>query len=92
MGLGSVSRESIENLLSKGGPNKEGMGRAVTVVVGGAAESLDAHPKTLRLVLNKRKGFVKMAIRCGADLVPVLGFGVCRILVSGAASETLKRL
>jgi len=51
------------------------MGRAITIVVGGAAESLDAQPYSLRLVLAKRKGFVKMAIRTGADLVPVLAFG-----------------
>ena len=51
------------------------MGRAITIVVGGAAESLDAQPNTLRLVLRKRKGFVKLAVREGADLVPVLAFG-----------------
>lgn len=75
MGLRSVSKESCENLLSKGGPNGEGMGRAITIVVGGARESLDAEPASLRLVLKRRKGFVKLAIRNGADLVPVLGFG-----------------
>ncbi|KAF2178615.1 diacylglycerol O-acyltransferase 2A [Zopfia rhizophila CBS 207.26] len=75
MGLASVSRESCVNILSKGGRNGEGMGRAITIVVGGARESLDAHPGTLRLVLGCRKGFVKMAIRTGADLVPVLAFG-----------------
>lgn len=75
LGLASVSRESIENLLSKGGHNGAGMGRAVTVVVGGARESLDAKPHTLRLVLKSRKGFVKLAIRMGADLVPILAFG-----------------
>jgi 2-acylglycerol O-acyltransferase 2 len=75
MGLASVSRESCENILSKGGPNKEGMGRAITIVIGGARESLDAQPHTLRLVLRRRKGFVKLAIRTGADLVPVLAFG-----------------
>lgn len=51
------------------------MGRAITIVVGGARESLDAIPHTLRLVLKRRKGFVKLAIRSGADLVPVLAFG-----------------
>jgi 2-acylglycerol O-acyltransferase 2 len=51
------------------------MGRAITIVVGGARESLDAHPYSLRLVLKRRKGFVKMALRTGADLVPVLAFG-----------------
>jgi len=75
MGLASVSKESCENLLSKGGLNKEGMGRAITIVVGGATESLDAQPYELRLVLKRRKGFVKMAIRTGADLVPILAFG-----------------
>lgn len=75
LGLASVSRESIENLLSTGGHDGEGMGRAVTIVVGGARESLDARPHSLRLVLNSRKGFVKLAIRTGADLVPVLAFG-----------------
>ncbi|KAF2876444.1 diacylglycerol O-acyltransferase 2A [Massariosphaeria phaeospora] len=75
MGLASVSRESCENILSKGGRNGEGMGRAITIVVGGARESLDAQPGTLRLVLRKRQGFVKLAIRQGADLVPVLAFG-----------------
>lgn len=51
------------------------MGRAITIVVGGARESLDAQPYSLRLVLKRRKGFVKMAIRTGADLVPILAFG-----------------
>lgn len=75
MGLASVSRESCENLLTKGGANGEGMGRAITIVVGGARESLNAQPHSLRLVLKRRKGFVKLAIRTGADLVPVLAFG-----------------
>lgn len=75
MGLASVSRESCENLLSRGGTNNEGMSRAITIVVGGARESLDAQPHSLRLVLKCRKGFVKLAVRAGADLVPVLAFG-----------------
>ena len=75
MGLRSVSRESCSNLLTKGGANGEGMGRAITIVVGGASESLDAQPNSLRLVLRKRKGFIKLAIRTGSDLVPVLAFG-----------------
>lgn len=75
MGLASVSRESCENLLSKGGVNKEGMGRGITIVVGGARESLDATPRTLRLVLKRRFGFIKIAVRTGADLVPVIAFG-----------------
>ncbi|KAI1306939.1 diacylglycerol acyltransferase-domain-containing protein [Xylaria venustula] len=75
MGVRSVSKESIVNILNKGGPNNEGMGRGVTVVVGGARESLEAQPGMLRLILRERKGFIKLAVRCGADLVPVLAFG-----------------
>ncbi|MCJ1306559.1 diacylglycerol O-acyltransferase 1 [Agyrium rufum] len=75
LGLASVSRQSCENLLSRGGPNGEGMGRAITIVIGGASEALDAQPGVLRLILKRRKGFVKLGIRMGADLVPVLAFG-----------------
>ncbi|RAL15688.1 diacylglycerol acyltransferase type 2A [Aspergillus homomorphus CBS 101889] len=75
MGIASVSRESCENILTKGGTDGEGMSRAITIVIGGARESLDALPHTLRLVLKRRKGFIKLAIRTGADLVPVLAFG-----------------
>jgi 2-acylglycerol O-acyltransferase 2 len=75
MGLASVSRESCENILSRGGINGEGMGRAITIVVGGARESLEARPGAMRLVLGRRYGFIKMALRTGADLVPVLAFG-----------------
>ncbi|KAI0109938.1 diacylglycerol acyltransferase-domain-containing protein [Daldinia grandis] len=74
-GLRSVSKESIVNILTKGGPNGEGMGRAVTIVIGGARESLEAQPGQMRLILKERKGFVRIAIRTGADLVPVLAFG-----------------
>ena len=91
LGLASVSRESCNNLLSKGGPNNEGMGRAITIVVGGARESLDAQPHLLKLVLKRRKGFVKLAIRNGADLVPVLGFGENE-LYEQVTSETHPRV
>ncbi|KAI1103975.1 DAGAT-domain-containing protein [Jackrogersella minutella] len=74
-GVRSVSKESIVNILTRGGPNGEGMGRGVTIVIGGARESLEAQPGQLRLILKERKGFVKIAVRTGADLVPVLAFG-----------------
>lgn len=47
----------------------------MTIVVGGAAESLSAHPGTADLTLKRRMGFIKLAIRQGADLVPVFSFG-----------------
>ena len=52
-----------------------GPGSSLTIVVGGAAESLSAHPGTADLTLKRRKGFIKLAIKQGADLVPVFSFG-----------------
>ena len=51
------------------------MGRAITIVIGGARESLLAKPYSMKLILKRRKGFVKLAMRTGADLVPVMAFG-----------------
>lgn len=47
----------------------------VVLIVGGAQEAFYARPGNHRLVLNKRKGFVKIAIQTGAALVPVFSFG-----------------
>ncbi|KAF8579951.1 DAGAT-domain-containing protein [Ramaria rubella] len=69
LGICSVSKKSCASIL-KGGP-----GQAITIVVGGAAESLRARPGTNDLTLKKRLGFIKIAIQYGADLVPVFSFG-----------------
>jgi len=69
LGVCSVSKESCSNIL------REGPGSAITIVIGGAAESLSARPGTADLTLRKRLGFIKVAIQHGADLVPVFSFG-----------------
>ncbi|KAH8116371.1 diacylglycerol-acyltransferase, partial [Phellopilus nigrolimitatus] len=69
LGVCSVSRASCANIL------REGNGSAICIVVGGAAESLSAHPGTADLTLRRRLGFIKLAIQYGADLVPVFSFG-----------------
>ncbi|GAN09894.1 diacylglycerol o-acyltransferase [Mucor ambiguus] len=69
LGIASVSRRSCENILSSG------PGRSIAIVVGGAAESLNARPGTADLVLRKRLGFIRLAIKHGASLVPVFSFG-----------------
>ncbi|XP_045597368.2 2-acylglycerol O-acyltransferase 1 isoform X1 [Procambarus clarkii] len=69
-GAVSATRESMDYLLGQ-----EGSGRALCLVVGGAKESLDCHPGSVVLHLNKRKGFCKMALRHGASLVPMFSFG-----------------
>uniref|UniRef100_A0A8C0KJW8 Acyltransferase n=1 Tax=Canis lupus dingo TaxID=286419 RepID=A0A8C0KJW8_CANLU len=69
-GLCSVNRRSLDFILSKPQP-----GQAVAIVVGGAHESLFAIPGMHCLVLRNRKGFVRLALRHGASLVPVYSFG-----------------
>ncbi|KAJ7282078.1 DAGAT-domain-containing protein [Mycena rebaudengoi] len=69
LGICSVSKRSCSNIL------QSGPGSAIIIVVGGAAESLSAHPGTADLTLRRRLGFIKLAIRHGADLVPVFSFG-----------------
>jgi 2-acylglycerol O-acyltransferase 2 len=70
MGINDVSRESCERNLSRG------PGSSIMIVVGGARESIETtqggHDS---LILSNRKGFVKLAMRKGASLVPVYSFG-----------------
>ncbi|XP_038618132.1 diacylglycerol O-acyltransferase 2 [Tachyglossus aculeatus] len=69
-GICPVNRDTIDYLLSQ-----NGSGNAVIIVVGGAAESLSSIPGRNAITLRNRKGFVKLALRHGADLVPVYSFG-----------------
>jgi len=66
----SVSKQSLEWVLAK-----EGKGNAVAIMIGGAAEALDAHAECLKLKLKPRKGFCRLALKHGADIVPVFTFG-----------------
>jgi len=68
LGLCDASKESIIAALS-------GPGKGVALVLGGAKESLDAHPGFHTLTLKNRKGFVKLALQTGACLVPCYAFG-----------------
>lgn len=52
-----------------------GLNRSVAVVLGGAAEALDSHPGTNNIVLKKRRGIFRLALRTGTPLVPVFVFG-----------------
>jgi len=58
LGVCSVSKQSCSNIL------KSGPGFAITIVVGGAAESLSARPGTADLTLRKRC----VLIRAGLDM------------------------
>lgn len=69
LGVNDVSQRSCLRNLSRA------PGSSVMIVVGGARESLETKPGHADLVLEGRKGFVKMALRTGASLVPVFSFG-----------------
>lgn len=69
LGIGSVSKRSCENILARG------PGHAITIVIGGAQESLLSRPHHNDLVLEKRLGVFKIALKHGADLVPMYSFG-----------------
>ena len=69
LGINSVTRASVQRNLTRA------PGASVAIVVGGAAEALDARPGWAVLTLARRKGFVKMALKTGASLVPVFAFG-----------------
>ncbi|XP_034021593.1 2-acylglycerol O-acyltransferase 2-A [Thalassophryne amazonica] len=69
-GLVSSSKSSLSYLVS----HPEG-GNVAVVAVGGAPEALDARPGALTLQILNRKGFIKLALKHGAQLVPVFSFG-----------------
>jgi 2-acylglycerol O-acyltransferase 2 len=69
LGINSVKKESVVTNLTRK------KGASVAIVIGGASEALDARPGWATLTLARRKGFVKMALKTGASLVPVFAFG-----------------
>ncbi|KAG6453596.1 2-acylglycerol O-acyltransferase 1 isoform X2 [Manduca sexta] len=71
LGLCSSSQESILYLLDP----KRYQGNCVAIMVGGAAEALDSHPGKYKIILSRRKGFIRVAMKSGASLVPVFSFG-----------------
>uniref|UniRef100_A0A5S6R0K4 diacylglycerol O-acyltransferase n=1 Tax=Trichuris muris TaxID=70415 RepID=A0A5S6R0K4_TRIMR len=89
LGAVSCSRESIGYLISR----PEG-GNALVIVAGGAEEALVSQPDTHRIVLRKRKGFVKVAIQYGTALVPSYSFGEVDIFrqLKNEEGSTLRRI
>jgi len=68
-GACSSNREAIKFCLT------EPSNGVTCLVVGGAQESLSGNDSTVDLTLLKRKGFVKLALETGADLLPCFAFG-----------------
>ncbi|GAB5356095.1 hypothetical protein AAMO2058_000261500 [Amorphochlora amoebiformis] len=69
-GIASCGQSSCIDILN---PTKKG--KAIMLVIGGAAESLDARPDCMELTILTRKGFVRVALASGACLVPIISFG-----------------
>lgn len=88
-GLVSSEKTSASYLLSR-----PGGGHVAVVAVGGAPESLDARPGALTLQLLQRKGFIKLALKHGAWLVPVFSFGENELFdqMENPAGSTLRRV
>lgn len=70
LGMGDASKKCLTQILSKNAP-----GSSAVLVTGGAKESMMAHPYESKVVLKDRAGFVKIALKTGASLVPMWGFG-----------------
>ncbi|XP_075384270.1 2-acylglycerol O-acyltransferase 3-like [Tenrec ecaudatus] len=69
-GFCSVDRQNLDYILSE-----NPCGQLVVIIVGGAQEMLYSGPGQHCLNLLNRKGFVRLALRHGASLVPIYSFG-----------------
>lgn len=70
----SSTSESLNQQLSMQ-PEAPYTGRATVLIVGGAAEAMECKPGTYRILMKRRKGFVRLALKNGTPLVPVCSFG-----------------
>jgi hypothetical protein len=74
-GLISAKKASMKKTLEK--PGAEG---TIVLYVGGLAELFLSDEKEERLYLKKRKGFIKLALTSGVDIVPIYLFGNTTVL------------
>ena len=65
----------MEPMLTRTFSFRQEKGLAAVLVPGGALEALNSDEDKIRLVLNRRKGFIKLALRFGVNLVPTFSFG-----------------
>lgn len=67
LGFADADRSSVRGMLESN--------ISVGIVVGGAAESLESRPGVNDLTLNRRYGFIRLAMETGASLIPVFTYG-----------------
>lgn len=80
-GFASASAESLTTMLNQSNDpnhksNRDGYtSNAVGLIVGGMREQNITQPDTYKFVVQKRRGFVRIALQTGASLVPAISFG-----------------
>jgi hypothetical protein len=89
-GLIDASKENIQKTLKK-----PGVHGCVVIYVGGIAELFMSSPDEERLFLSQRKGFIKLSLTEGVDVVPVYLFGntsVLKVLKTGILASLSRKL
>lgn len=66
-GIQSVDGKNMNRLMNEG--------KNIALVPGGYEEATITTPKALRVFIKKRKGFIKMALKKGYKVVPVIVLG-----------------
>jgi 2-acylglycerol O-acyltransferase 2 len=90
-GLISASKKSLVRVLTQ----NRGPEGCVVLYVGGMAELFLSCDRQERLYLKNRKGFIKLALSTGVDVVPVYLFGntaVLSILKTGLLAAISRKL
>ena len=89
-GLVDASAGSLKRHFKKGGVHG-----SIVIYIGGIAELFKSSRKEERLYLNERKGFIKMALREGVDVIPIYLLGntsVLTVLKSGPLASLSRKL
>lgn len=81
LGMSSVSANSLIAILKQSNDSSDKSNRdgftssAAGLIVGGEREQRLSTPNAYNFVLKNRKGFVRIALKTGASLVPAISFG-----------------
>lgn len=65
-GFVSANRDTLLDTLTK---------ESIILVPGGAAEALHSHPGVLKIHIQNRKGFIRLALDAKVPILPCIGFG-----------------
>jgi len=85
--LVDASASNMKRILKEGGNIK--------IYIGGIAELFKCCRTEERLYLKKRKGFIKLALRAGVDIIPIYCFGntsVLSVLTHGPLAALSRKL